>query len=181
MNEKALAALIMSNVLPKLRALPGMAAAIMARSYQPKQNGRITTPVLYFFFLDAHRYGWTGRKDVGDPLIVDQIVHTEMQQYEQPVQFMALVPQNPADTSQLSAADVLAEVSAIMQSDELLAAFRASDVGVQRITDVRNTPFVNDEGRFEFEPSFDVTLTHKRTRVTTQPAVVTLETQIRRV
>lgn len=181
MNEKALAALIVANVKPRLQQLAGMGAAEMARSYQPRQNGRITTPVLYFFFLDAHRYGWTQRKDTDDPLNEGQVIHREDQIYEQPVQFTAFIPQRPGDTTQLSAADVCAEVSAIMQSDEVLAAFRAAGVGILRITDVRNTPFVNDENRFEFEPSFDVTLTHTRSTVTTQPAVVTFETQIRRV
>lgn len=181
MNEKAMATLIRSTVLPLLQALPGMAQADMLRSYQPQQNGRITKPVVYFHFLDAHAYGWTQRKDVPAPGVDLIVSHTEMQHYEQPVQFVALVPQDPKNTSQLSAADVCAEVSAIIRSDEVRAAFRAAGVGMERITDVRNTPFVNDEGRFEFEPSFDVTLTHKRIRETTQPAVVSTELQIRRV
>lgn len=181
MNEKMLAALIVSNVLPELRALPDMSAAVMAQSFQPRTQGRITTPVLYFFFLDANRYGWTGREDVADPLNPGQVTHTESQWYRQPIQFMPLVPQDPKNLTQLTAGDVAAAVSSIMASDKVRSAFAAQGVGMERITQVRNPSFVNDENRFEFAPSFDVVLTHKRSVVTAQPAALTFDYQIRRV
>jgi hypothetical protein len=91
------------------------------------------------------------------------------------------VPQDSKDVTSLTESDILNIVSGIMQSDTLLAAFRAAGAGILRVTDVRNPYIVDDRDRFEAVPSFDIVLTHKRKTVSAIPAVVTYEANVSRV
>lgn len=177
MNDKAMVALIMAQVLPRMTA--GVA---LARNFQPRLQGAATGPIVYFTKITDRRYGWNRRSDVVDAPALDlTFTHTEAQLYETTYQFTALVPQDPAATTELTESDVLNAVSAIIQSDGLMAAFRTAGVGVQRVTDVRNPYFVDDRERFEASPSFDVVLTHYRSVTATIPGVVTYETNFNRI
>lgn len=153
---------------------------VAARNYQPRQQGANSAPTLYFVKLFDHRYGWTQKKDVYNAGS-GEFDHTEGQQYEVTLQFMANVPQDPSNPSRLSESDVLSAACAIMQSDSTIFALRAQGIGVQRVTDVRNPYIVDDRDRFAAMPSFDVVLTHNRTQVSTTPAVSTYELHISRV
>lgn len=180
MNDKQLAALFMSQVLPAMQASPDLAGVKLKRNFQAQQQGADTTPYVYFVKIGDHRYGHVSRKDKY-VLLDDAFRHTETQQYETTYQFSAWVPQDPKDVTGLTESDILNLVSGIIQSDAILAAFRAQDVGILRVTDVRNPYIVDERDQFEAVPSFDVVLTHKRTSVSTIPAVVTYESNFDRV
>jgi hypothetical protein len=180
MNDKQIAALFMSELLPRMQAQPGLAAVALARKYQPRQHGANTGPIVYFFKIGDHNHGSPRREDLYNEagVIFDQ---TQRQLVETTYQLAAWVPQNPADVAALTESDVLNIVSAIMQSDAILAAFRGAGVGIQRVTDIRNPYFVDERDRFEAEPSFDIVLTHYRNLSSTLPAVDTFEANIHRV
>ena len=180
MNDKQLAALFMAQLLPAMQATSGLSGVKLARSYQSRQQGANSSPYVYFVKVGDHRYGHPERKDEYAAGSGD-FTHTEIQQYESTYQFSAWVPQGPKDVTGLTESDILNVVSGIMQSDALLAAFRAQGVGILRVTDVRNPYIVDDHDQFEAVPSFDVTLTHKRTSVSTIPAVAAYDLNLSRV
>ena len=180
MNDKQLAALFMAQLLPAMQATSGLSGVKLARSYQSRQQGANSSPYVYFVKVGDHRYGHPERKEVWNAQ-ANAFDHWEIQQYETTYQFSAWVPQDPKDVTGLTESDILNVVSGIMQSDALLAAFRAQGVGILRVTDVRNPYIVDDHDQFEAVPSFDVTLTHKRTSVSTIPAVAAYDLNLSRV
>ena len=175
MNDKQIAALFVSELLPRAQAQPGLAGVVLARKYQPRQHGAATGPVVYFFKVSDHNHGAPQRQDLAGT------AQTQRQLVETTYQFAAWVPQDPAALAALTESDVLNVVSAIMQSDAILAAFRAAGVGIQRVTEIRNPYFVDERDRFEAEPTFDIVLTHYRTLSSALPAVDTFEANISRV
>ena len=180
MNDKQMAALFIAQLLPAIQAAPGLSGVKLARNFQPRQQGANSSPYAYFYKVGDHRHGSPAKKDVFDAQ-ANAFTHTEIQQYESTYQFSAWVPQDPKDVTGLTESDILNVVSGIMQSDALLAAFRAQGVGILRVTDVRNPYIVDDHDQFEAVPSFDVTLTHKRTSVSTIPAVAAYDLNLSRV
>lgn len=172
MNDKALFTLVIATVRAQLALDPALSGCTVARSYQATQQGATTTPAIYLFKVGDKRYGTPRRFDVWNG--VTSLHDTqEVQQYETTLQFSAMVPQVPQVP--LTESDILNMVSGIMQSDTTIAAFQAAGVGLQRITDVRNPYIVDDHSRYEAVPTFDIVLTHKRTRLTTTPPVVKYE------
>lgn len=180
MNDKQLAALFMAQLLPAIQAAPGLSGVKLARSFQSRQQGASSSAYAYFFKIGDHRHGSPARKDAYDTQ-AGTFTHTETQQYESTYQFSAWVPQDPKDVTGLTESDILNTVSSIIQSDAIISAFNAAGVGILRVTDVRNPYIVDDHDQFEAVPSFDVILTHKRTSVSTIPAVATYESNVSRI
>lgn len=180
MRDNEIAAMFMSVVLPAMQADDALTGVGLAASNQPRQQGAPSGNYVLFVKLFDRRYGHTQRKDV---YTTDdaEFSHEEDQFYETTYQFSAWTKADPADTNALTESDILNLVCGIMQSDTTLAAFRDAGAGVLRITEVRNPIIVDDSDRFAAVPSFDVTLTHNRTAVSTLPAVVTFEANMGRV
>lgn len=181
MTDMEIAAVFQSVLLPAMAATPGLAGVKLARNYQNRTHGANTSAYVYYFKIGPdHRYGHVARQEVYDE--TNQVfTHTETQIYESTYQLMAQVPQDPANVTRLTESDILNLVSGIMQSDAILAAFRAAGAGILRITDVRNPQNVLDRDQFEAVPNFDIVLTHKRVSVSTIPAVVTYDANVSRV
>lgn len=158
----------------------GFTGVTTKQANQPTQQGINTNPTVYFFKVGDHRYGFLRRDDQWDSL-TSTMVHTEIQQYETTFQVSTLVLQKPSNPYLYTASDLANEVAAIMQSDNTRAVLLAAGVGILRVTDVINPYFVDDRDQFEASPSFDFTLTHKQTRVTTQPVINLVEFDINRV
>jgi hypothetical protein len=165
--------------------LPIIQANLISASYvdvvvkqfnQPTQQGINTTPTVYFSKISDHRYGYLGRFNQYNQL-TDRIDHEEIQMYETTFQIMALVLQNPANPS-YTAADLVNEVAAILQSDSTIDTLATANVGILRITDIRNPYFKDDRDQFEASPSFDFTLTHRQTRISTTPVARPIEVAV---
>lgn len=146
---------------------------------QPTQQGINTAPTIYFSKILDHRYGYLRREDKWNE-IKHQIDHIETQMYETTFQIMALVLQNPNNPA-YTASDLVNSVAAVMQSDLTLQILANSNVGILRITDIRNPYFKDDRDQFEASPSFDFTLTHRKTRLSTTPAAQPIEAEIYRI
>lgn len=105
-------------------------------------------------------------------------VYTEVQQKSSLFQIMALATQDPAATESLTASDIANLACYVMQSVQAIQTLEAQGVGILRIPQVRNPYFSDDRERYEAAPSFDFTLTHKQTIITTIPIVTETEFQI---
>jgi hypothetical protein len=158
----------------------GIEDATVKQAYQPTQQGINTNPCVYFFKVGDRRYGFLKRSDVWDE---DEsvMVHTERQRYETTFQINALVRQNPGDTAGFTASDIVNIVSDILQSDSTIKILQNAEVGILRITEVRNPYFMDDRDQFEASPSFDFVLLHNQDYITTTPIVERTEFGIYRV
>lgn len=128
---------------------------------QPTQQGANSGPTVYFSKLYDKRYGFLRRNS---RWVINEMVHSEEQSYETTFQIMALVRQNPSDTTLPTASDLVNEVAAIMQSDNTIQILNDADVGILRVMDIRNPYFTDDQDIFEASPSFDFTLVHGQVR-----------------
>ena len=180
MNDKEMAALFMAQVLPVMQTDPALVGVKLARNFQPRMHGASNAPYVYFFKIGEHRHGSPLRKEVWNATN-EAFDHIETQICEDTYQFSAWIPQDPANVTALTESDILSTVAGIMQSDVILAAFRAQGVGVMRITDVRNPYIVDDRDQFAAKPNFDVAVTHSRTKVSTVAPVVSYELNINRI
>ncbi len=158
----------------------GFTGVNVIASNQPTQQGVPLTPTVTFYKIGDHRYGFLRRYDTWDS-INEVMVHTEEQAYETTFQINALVLQNPTTPNQYTASDLVNEVAAIMQSDNTLNILYNNGIAILRITEVSNGYFTDDMDNFEASPSFDFTLTHTQTRVSTGNAIDHVEYDIFRV
>ena len=158
----------------------GFKKVTVKQGNQPTQQGINTLPTVYFYKLFDKRYGFLRRDDTWDS-INEIMVHTETQQYETTFQIEALVLQNPKNTNLYTASDLVNEVASIMQSDSTRGILSSNDIGILRITDIRNPYFKDDRDQFEASPSFDFVLTYAQTRVTTSPVITSYDYDIERV
>lgn len=159
----------------------GMTDVVVRQNNQPRQEGASSGKSVYFYKIGTdHRYGSPQRKDEWD-LENLQMVHTEKQKYETTFQISTLYQATPTNITAITAGDLANIAAAILQSDATITAFRVKNVGVLRITEVRNQIFENDKDQFESSASFDVTLTHDVVDVTTTPTIETVEYNVIRI
>lgn len=158
----------------------GYTGVTVMQNNQPTQQGALLTPTVYFSKIADHRYGFPRKEDVWDP-DAKIMVHTEVEQYETTFQFGAMVRSDPATPNQYTAADLINEVTYILQSDSTIATLNASNVGVLRITDIRTIYYTDDRDQFQQWPTFDVIFTHAQTRISAQPVIELINLDIKRV
>lgn len=128
---------------------------------QPTQQGVPVGPVIFMTKLPDNRYGFRGTSDIWDAE-AQKKYHTETQQYESTFQLNCLITQDPTDTAQPTQIDVLNYAAYIMQSDATIRTLQAQGIGIERVSQIRQTPFQDERDRFEYSPSFDFVLTHKQ-------------------
>lgn len=157
----------------------GMPEVEVTSAYQPTQQSITTKPTVYFYKVGDHRYGFLHRLSKWDADL-QTMTHTEVQYYETTFQISALVISKPP-TPSYTASDLVNEVAAILQSDQATTTLKNADVGILRVSDIRNPYFVDDRDRYEGSPSFDFVLTHRQTRITTDPVIESYEFNIKRV
>lgn len=152
----------------------GFTGIKIIQANQPTQQGVNDGPSIYFYKLMDHGYGFLGRKTEYDT--VNMLgVHTEAQYYETTFQCSALAIQDPANLMSKTASDILKAASLVLQSDNTITTLNNSQVGILRITEIRNLYFKDDRGQFEAIPSFDFTLVHQDVFVSVSPVIDTIE------
>lgn len=173
MLDNELIALI-RGILIAQEAAAGIPGTPIKQAFQPTQQGANKEPSAYFHIVGHRRIGSPYRADVWDT--EDEVErHTELQAYETDFQISALSTQDPANTSQYTAGDILNLISYILQSSATITALRAQEVGILRVRDVRNPKFIDDRERFEAHPNLDFTLTHKQIVTTEIPVLQSTE------
>lgn len=157
-------------------------SVIVKQAWQPTQQGTPTDPVVFVTLVGHHRYG--------SPYLNDEYIlpvfpategimrHTESQMYETTFQLNGLAIQEPTDDAQLTAGDIMNFAAYIMQSESARQALRAQNIGIERITEVRNPKFSDDRDRFEASPSLDFVLVHKWIVTSEVPVLQSTELQI---
>jgi hypothetical protein len=137
----------------------------------PTLEGIPAAPAIFFEKLFDRAYGFPI-----DSLVYnstpDNYSDNEMQLYETTFQISALVIQNPADLTLPTASDVANYVKRWLTHPVTLQNFRSQNVGLLRITHIRNPWFEDDRHRFEAHPNFDLVLTHDNTLTITVPAAI---------
>ena len=146
---------------------------IVKQSFQPTQQGVPTCPTVFIHKIGDHRYGFPKKEYKWDE-IKERMVNTETQIMETMYQVNALFIQDPANMVQLTASDLVNETAAILQSDYFLQILKANDIGMERITDIRQDFFYDDRDRQEASPSFDFTIAHKQVTIRNAPIVTTI-------
>lgn len=145
---------------------PDDVAPLVAQAWQPQAEGIATGPAIYFSKVFDHRHGSPKRDSTPDPDNIYKVIRRELQQYETTLQFMGIW-----EDGALTAADILNNAAAVLQSDLGLDTLRAAGLGVQRVTTVQNPKFVNGSDEYEASPSFDCVVTHTQVTLTKAPAV----------
>lgn len=177
MQDNELIALIIAVIVANKTAF-GIADIQVRQTAQPTIQGAYSAPTALLTIIpgDTPR-GWPSRADTWDE--DNQVmVHTELQQYESTFQLACMVTQDPANVSQKTAKDYCRLLRAIMQSDAGREQFRLAGAGIYQPSEIRQMPWRNDQDEFQYEPSFDFTLTHKQVIVSETPVVETAELQI---
>jgi hypothetical protein len=129
------------------------------QKYQPTQQGIPSQPAVFFEKLFDHPYGSPCNYLT---LNSDQMAFSEtsVQVYESLFQISTLVIQDPEKLWLPTASDVANYIKMYLATPTSRAVFMAQNVGVLRVTSVRNPYFEDDRHRFEAHPSFDINLTY---------------------
>jgi hypothetical protein len=155
----------------------GIAGVTIMQGYQPTRQGAPTEPVVLLTKLPDVPRGHTKRDSVWDRG-ASVMRHVEEQVFESTFQVNALAIQDPADVNGLTAADLARATRAVMQSSTVLDLLYNAGVGILRVGEIRNTPFVDDKLRNEYNPSFDFTLTHTDAFTSTDPVAESVECNV---
>lgn len=168
MTEASLA-ILLKSILDSGMAARGMVVSVL-RDEQPRQQGVPSTAALFFHHIGTMNVGWPRKDDVWNAGN-GNFDHTETQRRESRYQIAALAPQTPSDPTLPTPADFCNAAAAVLQSDVAITTLAASGIGVQHVTDIRSTYFVDDKGQNEENPSFDVVLSHQDVFVTATPKI----------
>jgi hypothetical protein len=180
MIDNQLFAILFSIVRTNLAAR-GITDVTVAQSYQPTQQGAESGPAVYLTKLFDTPRGHP-RRDTEYDANDDILRETETQTYETTYQANARSIQVAGDVDQLTASDLVKIVRQILQSSAVIALLNDNNLAILRVSELRNPAILsNDEGRFEFSPSFDFVLTYDETYTLEAPAIETVEYNINRV
>ena len=178
MKQKELTALIRSQLIAGLSRY-GVPDIPVKQGFQPTTQGRVPRCV-YFWLLNDTPEGAQYFSHVTDPQTL-QLTTAETQIWATSYQVGALIPDDPADDAQLTAKDVTNILRQIVVSQPFIAALTAKNVGMRRPTPVRNPQFMNEQNQFEYNPSFDFTVTHKEVIIQLTDSIESVEFNLHRV
>lgn len=169
MLEHLLAAQLRTVTLAGFTAR-GVSNIKMMRAYQPRQTATPSGPVVLFHRKDTPPFGWPARKDQWNDTTqqFDSVTRTpKLTVY----QIAALVPQSPADDTQLSEADIVTMARDTLQHESAINAFIAAQIGILQPGQIYQTYFVDDKNQFEAHPAFDIILRHVDEFTVQTPAI----------
>jgi hypothetical protein len=147
-------------------------------NYQPTKQGKQNNTV-YFFVVNDKNVGSLERQSYWDSDL-NEMVYTEAQQKETMFQVNTIVKQDPSNLT-ITAKDLCTKVQMILESRKVLDILSSNDMGLLRITDIRNTPFEDDDENYSYNPSFDFVITHKEKITSDVPIIDTFNYDIRRI
>lgn len=179
MNDNQVLAIVIAILNAGLPTI-GIPGVTVLQNYQPRIQGVPTTPVVYLHKINAPRYGFPGQSDVYNSSTqlfdhVDSFWRTPSWQVN------GLSTQDPADTTQLTASDIVEGTADVLQLPSTRTQLLQNNIGILRITDVRETYFIDDRDRHEQQPSFDFTLTYQRMIQSTENPVTCFNLDIDRI
>jgi hypothetical protein len=147
------------------------------QAYQPVQTGTPIAPLCTFFKVIDHRYGHPYKISYYDSDLM-HMRHKERQVYESTWQIGALSIQDPTNEDSITAMDIINTAAEILQSDATINDLKTSDVGILRISEIRNVFHQDDMRQYESEPSFDVILRHAQERIIDIEGITAIEGEV---
>jgi len=140
---------------------PNLGPHEVIQGAQPTQEGTPTVPTIIFIKMPDRLRGWPRTEYA----VVDGTSKELMTQlYETMFQISALKWQDPnqANASVVTASDLLNGIMMTFTMQSSIFRFNAAKLNILRIEEITNEPFENDDHRFEFHPTFQITFTHRR-------------------
>jgi hypothetical protein len=134
---------------------------IVVQKDQPTQQGIPTAPTIFFEKLFDSPHGWPIDSYVYQSA-AGNFTETETQMVNTTFQISALVIQDPSNLALPTASDVANFMQQYLSARWSINYFMAQDVGLFRVTSIRNPAFNDDRTLYEYTPNFDITLTHSR-------------------
>lgn len=172
--------ILFTGIIDTGLAARGYNDVVVIAGSQPTQQGAPSGPNVRFIKLFDHQYGNSTTQTVVDPDDHTMMIETQTQFYESTFQINTLVIEDPNNIS-YTASDLASTVALILNSNAARLAFKASNVGVLQITDIRAPIFLDELDRREYAPNFDFTLTHKKLNIARIPVIYSIETGIYQV
>ena len=160
MNDNQILALIISILDAGLATL-NMSSVEVLQNYQATQQGIPEGDAIYIHKLPEKRYGSPQELSTFNEStnVVDQ---TTTFYRVTTWQIATRAQQDPSNVSALTASDLADTVADILQFMSTRQTLLASGVGIDRITNIRTVYEVNEKGRNEQVPNFDITLNYRK-------------------
>lgn len=147
-------------------------------NYQPTKQGKKDNEV-YFFIVNDRNVGSVERIQYWDSDL-ETMVYNQSQTKETTFQINTLVKQDPANLT-ITSKDLCTYVHMILQSKKCLDILKQNNIGILKVTEIRNTPFEDGDGNWAYNPNFDFTITHKHTLSGELPTIDNFNDDIKRV
>jgi hypothetical protein len=179
MTNNEIAAFFRTQMLTML-AEQGQSGVNVTSSFQTNNQGRLDGPVLYFVEIGDVPHGAQGsttKTNAG----TGQTTVTSTQRMRISFQVQGFAPAVTTDLSVPRAADVVKLALMLLKSPPFIAALKANGMGIEKIADTKPNFVVNDRAQFEAGPSFDFTLSYRRTIIQKSAIITTAEFAIHRV
>lgn len=162
MLDAQLVALVGQRMEAAIAAI-GLGDIGVVQKDQPTQQGTASGPNAYFQKLFDIPRGWPVTTYFTDE-VAKLYVERTTQQLETVFQISAFCWQDPElPTEQVvTASDIANQILMFFVAKSQLRELGKLGVRILRVTQVRNDPFENDDHRFEYAPSFDITFVHTR-------------------
>ena len=135
----------------------GISAEVLM-NYQPTKQG-ITDNTVYFFPIGDKNVGSLTRQNV---IVNGSLKSVEVQVKETTFQINGVMRQNP-NVLTITAKDLVSYVHIILQRRETIKTLSDNGLGILWVGNIRNIPFQNGAENWEYDPSFDFTITHNMT------------------
>lgn len=129
-------------------------------------DGENPGPCVYVYEVISKNHGFRHTRNA--PQLDMKVAVEELQYRETMYQMWGY---SPPESEGLTTSDIVGMAAMAMQSERLLAALKAQGIGVLRVTDIRNPIRTNEFERFEANPMFDVTISHRVSVTDVAPAL----------
>lgn len=179
MTDNELKVLLVATLEPLLVA-QGFPLLRVTAEYQSTTQGRIPDPAIYYALGDATPVGAQGRSYKYDN-VTDTGATIEHQWYRSTFTIAGLSEDDPTDLTRPTAADLTSLCLMLVKSQAFVTALATVQVGLETPAAIRNPKFLNDQGQFEDNPSFDFTVTHQRRIIQTTHGLKAIEANFLRV
>lgn len=179
MINNEIAALFRAQMLAML-AEQGHPEVDVTASFQTDNQGRLSGPVLYFVELSDDPYGGQGYKTTHNAL-TGETIDTSMQRMRISYQVQGFAPVNKTDLTVLRAGDIVKMALMLLKSPPFIRALKDNGMGIEKIATTKPNFVVNDRAQYEAGPTFEFTMSYRRSIIQKSAIITTADIAINRV
>lgn len=147
---------------------------LVLQKNQPTQEGIPENGSVWLEKIADHHYGSMAISSSYRSQ-TDDFLDTNTQVVETTFQISAFSIQDVTDLTKPTASDILNHIRLHLQSIQTISIMRGLGLSMMRVTDLRNPFFVDDNERFEANPTFDIVIQHTRSVDFITPVVQKVE------